>query len=158
MVRKLTNNNKIRIGYVLKSADVGTLFSRRNSENSSHTPAHTCAHTCVHPRIPVHTRKHPGTPMHTRAYPPTPVHTHAQSRIPAHTHAHLHTPAHTHPHMHTPHTYPLMPANALNLINHMKLQVNIDDREIEKGRNKSPLRQSADQETQLFSFISFFLI
>ena len=24
---------KIRIGYVLKSADVGTLFSRRNSEN-----------------------------------------------------------------------------------------------------------------------------
>ena len=28
---------KIRIGYVLKSADVGTLFSSRYSENSSHT-------------------------------------------------------------------------------------------------------------------------
>ena len=39
---------KIRIGYVLKSADVGTLFSRRNSENSSHTHAHTHAH----PRTP----------------------------------------------------------------------------------------------------------
>ena len=28
---------KIRIEYVLKSADVGTLFSSRYSENSSHT-------------------------------------------------------------------------------------------------------------------------
>ena len=61
---------KIRIGYVLKSADVGTLFSRRNSENSSHTHAITCKH----PR--------------------------------------------------TPHTYPLMPADALNLINHIELHVN----------------------------------
>ena len=58
---------KIHIGYVL---NLGTLFSRRNSENSSHTLAHTCAHP------------------------------------------------------HTPHTYPLMPADALNLINHMKLHVN----------------------------------
>ena len=33
---KVVRNKKIRIGYVLKSADVGTLFSRRNSENSSH--------------------------------------------------------------------------------------------------------------------------
>ena len=64
-------NEKIRIGYVLKSADVGTLFSRKNSENSSHTYAHT------------------------RAYPRTPVHTHAYPHTPAHTCAHLHTPAHT---------------------------------------------------------------
>ena len=42
---------KIRIGYVLKSADVGTLFSRRNSENSSHT----LVHTRTHPRTPTHT-------------------------------------------------------------------------------------------------------
>ena len=48
------------------------------------------------------------------------------------------------------HTYPLMPADALNLINHMKLYINGKmverkiDREIEKRRNKSPLRQSAD--------------
>ena len=42
---------KIRIGYVLKSADVWTLFSRRNSENSSHTHAHTPTHT---PQIPTH--------------------------------------------------------------------------------------------------------
>ena len=33
---------KIRIGYVLKSADVGTLFSRWNSENSSHTQYKMC--------------------------------------------------------------------------------------------------------------------
>ena len=43
---------KIGIGYILKSADVGTLFSGRNSENSSHklpTPAYT------HPHPPAHT-------------------------------------------------------------------------------------------------------
>ena len=34
---------KIRIGYILKSADVGTLFSGRNSENSSNTHSHTLA-------------------------------------------------------------------------------------------------------------------
>ena len=44
-------------------------------------------------------------------------------RTPVHTHAYLSTPAHTHAHMHTPHTYPLMPADALDLINHMKLHV-----------------------------------
>ena len=33
------HNKKICIGYVLKSADVGTLFSSRYSENSS--PTHT---------------------------------------------------------------------------------------------------------------------
>merc|ERR1712218_565002 len=88
---------KIRIGNVLKSADVGTLFSRRNSENTSHPHAYPC------------------TPVHTRAYPCTPSHTCTQPRTPMHT-----LPAHSH----TPHTYPLMSADALNLINHMKLHVN----------------------------------
>ena len=36
---KVEQMKKIRIGNVLKSADVGTLFSRRNSENTSHTHA-----------------------------------------------------------------------------------------------------------------------
>ena len=48
----------------------------------------------------------------------------------------MHTPTHTRAYSHTPQTYPLMPADALNLINHMKLHVNgkiaerymIDDR------------------------------
>ena len=60
--------------------------------------------------------------MHTRAQPHTLVHTRAYSHIPMHTCAHPRTPTHTH--MHTPHTYTLMPADALNLINHMKLHVN----------------------------------
>ena len=85
---------KIRIGYVLKSADVGTLFSRRNSENSSHTHAITC--------------KHP----------------------------------------HTPHTYPLMPADALNLINHMKLHVNgkmvEDDDDDDEKKEQESAEASAD--------------
>ena len=85
---------KIRIGYVLKSADVGTLFSGRNSENSSHTYAHTSPHIA--------------TPAHTLLRTPT----------------HTYPPAHTHTHLHTPHTYPLIPADALNLTNHMKLHVN----------------------------------
>ena len=55
----LTYFIKIRIGYVLKSANVGTLFSRKNSENSlkihpthMHTPMHT------------HANKHTHTPTH----------------------------------------------------------------------------------------------
>ena len=49
------------MGYILKSSDVGTLFSGRNSENSSHTHVHTHAypctpdHTCVHPHSLAHT-------------------------------------------------------------------------------------------------------
>ena len=43
-------DKKIRIGYILKSADVGTLFSRRNSENSGKFIPHTC--------IPAHTHPH----------------------------------------------------------------------------------------------------
>ena len=75
---------KIRIGYVLKSADVGTLFSGRNSENSSNTHADTSEYPC------------------------TPAHTHASLRTLAHTHAHRCIPAHTSATC-TPHTYPLMP-------------------------------------------------
>ena len=39
---------KIRIGYVLKSADVGTLFSGRNSDNSSNTHVYTHAYPRTH--------------------------------------------------------------------------------------------------------------
>ena len=74
---------KIRIGYVLKSADVGTLFSGRNSENSSHTHVHTHAHPTTHDN----TRPHPRWPAC----------------------AHPHTTLYTRTHSHTPHTYPLMP-------------------------------------------------
>ena len=49
---------KIRIGYVLKSADVGTLFSRRNSENSSHTHAYAHAHLRNPPSAHSHTHAH----------------------------------------------------------------------------------------------------
>ena len=106
----LGSDLKIRIGYVLKSADVGTLFFGRNSENSSHTHAHIHAY----PHTPVHTHAHQRTPMHTSAIPPTP----------ADTLAHPHTPIYTNAQSHTPHTYPLMPADNLNLINHIKLHVN----------------------------------
>ena len=123
-------DNKIRIGYVLKSADVGTLFSRRNSENSSHTHAYTHAYPRTHQCTPMHTRTHLHTPAHTHAYPSTPAHTRTLAHTcthpctPVHTCAHPRTPTHTHGHMHTPHTYPLMPADTLNLINNTKLHVN----------------------------------
>ena len=138
------------MGYVLKSADVGTLFSGRNSDNSSHTHVYTHAYPPTHQHTPVHTRAHLRTPAHTRAHPRTPVHTHAYPRTlahtrthpctPVHTHAHLHTLMHTRAHLHTPthtcrpHTYPLMPADAFNLINHMKLHVSKwkNGREIER--------------------------
>ena len=86
----VNTNKKIRIGYVLKSAYVGTLFSRRNSENSSHTLAHTHAYPCT----PAHTRALPPTPEHTCAYPPTPMHTRAPLYTLAHTHTHSRTPPH----------------------------------------------------------------
>ena len=63
------NEIKIRIGYVLKSADVGTLFTGRNSENSSNTHAHTTAYPCT----PTHTYAHPHTPAHTPHTPHTPA-------------------------------------------------------------------------------------
>ena len=76
--------SKIRIAYVLKSADVETLFSSRYSENSSH------AHTRRHPHTFTHTCAHQCTLVHTYAHPPTlrtPAHTHTHSCIPAHTHS-----------------------------------------------------------------------
>ena len=72
----LNDYQKIRIGYVLKSADVGTLFSSRYSENSSH------AHTRRHPLIFTHTCAHQCTLVHNYAYPPT---------LCTHTHTLLHT-------------------------------------------------------------------
>ena len=62
---------KIRIGYVLKSADVGTLFSRRNSENLSHTRAQlrTTTHTHAHPSTPAHTHTHSHIPKNTPHIP-----------------------------------------------------------------------------------------
>ena len=82
---------KIRIGYILKSADVGTLFSSRYSENSSH------AHTRRHSHTFTHTCAHYCTIVHTYAHPPilrTPTHTHAHPFIPAHTQTYPHTHAH----------------------------------------------------------------
>ena len=61
---------KICIGYVLKSADVGTLFSGRNSENSSNTHAQTSAYPCT----PAHTHPYPCKPAHTCIHPRTPAH------------------------------------------------------------------------------------
>ena len=49
------------------------------------------------------------------------MHTHALPFTPVHTSTHPCTPM---LYSHTPHTYPLMPADALDLINHMKLHVN----------------------------------
>ena len=103
---------KICMGYIFKSTEVRTLVCNRYSEYSSHT----------HPRIlayPLHTRTHPHIPGHTRSHLLTPAHTRSHPRTPAHTRAHPGTPAHTHTHPHTSHTYPLMPADALNLINQM---------------------------------------
>ena len=86
---------KIRIGYVLKSADVGTLFSSRYSEKSSHT------HTRRHPRTSAHTSEHHCTLAHTCAHPPTlrtPAYTCAHPCIPTHTRTHPRASMHTRPH------------------------------------------------------------
>ena len=92
---------KIHIGYILKSADIRTLVSRRNSENSSHTHAHTRSYH-KHPHIPTHTRTHPCTPMHTRTHPCIPTNTQVHQGITRYTLIHPHTPAHSHsyPHKH----------------------------------------------------------
>ena len=129
-----------------KSTDVLTLVSRRYSENSSNTQtprhsytptdfhthpftlAHT-AHTRRHKHPPTHTRTHPCTCMYTHIHSPTYMYVHCTHMCtPAHTCARPRTLAHTHTHQrysctpgtpaHTPH----IPADALNLINHMKLQ------------------------------------
>ena len=128
---------KIRIGYVLKSADVGTLFSSRYSENSSHTHTHrhpsTSTHTRAHHCTLKHTHAHQCKPMHTGAHPPSPAHncahrhphthTGAHPRTSAQAYAHPRTPRHTRAHLRTVDT-PHIPADALNLINHLKLHVN----------------------------------
>ena len=69
------SKEKIRIGNVLKSTDIGTLFSRRNSENH---PTHMCIpmHIHTYPCISTHTSAHPCTPAHTRPHLCTPAHTH----------------------------------------------------------------------------------
>ena len=109
---------RIKVRSVLK-----TLFSGRNSENSSHTQMRTPVQIYAHPRTITHTRAHSPTPspihqtpMHTRTHPGTPAHTCAHPCTTVHTHTHLRTPGHTGAH---PHTYPLMPADTLNLINQM---------------------------------------
>ena len=86
-----------------------------------HTPMHTRAYL-THP--PNHTHIHVCTFACTCARPCTPLHTQAHLSTPEHTRAHPSTPAHTHTHQHTPMHIPHIPADALNLINHMKLHVN----------------------------------
>ena len=98
-VRVCLKYKKIHIGYVLKSQDVRTQVSGRNSENSSHTH--------------VHTRAYPHTPMHTSTnpsvHPHAIVHTCTLLCIHGHTRTHSDIPAHTHQHLHILHTYLLMP-------------------------------------------------
>ena len=60
MIRTISRR-KIRIGYVLKSADVG-LYS----------PEEILKIHPTHMRTPVHIHAHPRTTMHTRTYPHTP--------------------------------------------------------------------------------------
>ena len=88
-----------------------------------------CLYALLHP--PVHTQPHLATPTHT-------VHPTCHAHPCTLAHIRTHTPAHT----------PNIPTDGLNLINHMNLHVNgkmADDRWWEnKGRNKSPLRQSVD--------------
>ena len=101
--RHSQNDKKIRIGYVLKSADVRTLVSSSYSEYSSQKHLYILRFTCVHPFTFTHTCATPHMPTHTP-----------------------------------------------NLINHMKFHVNRGNRKNaeenikKKGRNKSPLKQSAD--------------
>ena len=105
---------KIRIGYVLKSAEVRTLVSRRYSENSSHTQSHLPEQTHY---TSIHTPKDTNTHLLTKAYPgilgpsthpDTPGHTSEQPRTPPHSCTHPQTPLRT----------PYIPAHALNVINY----------------------------------------
>ena len=111
---------KIRIGYVLKSADVGTLFSSRHSESSSQ------AHTRRHPHTFTNNCAHQCTLVHTNAHPPTlltPAHTHTQPSIPTHTHTYPRTPKHTRAHPRTPavvvELIVVVIVDEFELINHM---------------------------------------
>ena len=87
-VRVCLKYKKIHIGYVLKSQDVRTQVSGRNSENSSHTH--------------VHTRAYPHTPMYTSTNPSVQSYTHTLLRIPAHFHVYMDTPVHTQIYQRTP--------------------------------------------------------
>ena len=85
-ILKSKNDVKIHIGYVLKSAEVRTLVSRRYSENSSHIPMQTIAHTHRNPCILMHTCTHPSTDARTSIHPCTPAQTLTQLSIPTPTH------------------------------------------------------------------------
>ena len=80
----------------------------------------------THSQTPAHFRTLPHTPMHNHAYrthPHTPAPTHVHVCTLVHTCTHPCTPAHTHAQPHTPAHTPHIPADALNLINRMKLHV-----------------------------------
>ena len=103
---------KIRIGYVLKSAEVRTLVSNRYSEDSSrihprisiHTCAYLCTpmYTCIHLNTPTQTRAHLHIPKHTCAHQHTSGYTCTHPCTPAYTCAHLCAPAHSCAHLCTP--------------------------------------------------------
>ena len=68
--------------------------------------------------------------------------------------------AHTRAQSCSPHTYPLMSADALNFINHMKLHVNgkmADDREMIKRRNKSPLRLQRTKKSAILEILVYYI-
>ena len=99
---KLHHLKKIRIGYILKSADVLTLVSRRYSENSSNTLTgrhpRTSADFHTHPCTPAHTaqtRAHKHTPTQTHTHPCTCMYTHTHPQPPTYMYVHLHTHPHT---------------------------------------------------------------
>ena len=86
-----------------------------------HTPMHTCAYP-THPHTQAHTHSHLHTPMYMYAQPHPPTYMYIYLHTPVHTYAHLCTHVHTSAHPHTPANTTHIPADALNLINHMKLQ------------------------------------
>ena len=136
-----TTNKKIRIGYVqLKSADVRTLFSGRNSENSL-TPVHTRAHQCTPTHSRIHT--HLPTQAHTckNLHKPTRTHAnlHLPPHMPAHTRTYQRTPAHTHAYSHTLHIY------TLNLINQIKLHVNRPNTKKTRKEDRKKMEQESTE-------------
>ena len=104
------------MAYVSKSSDARTIFSRRRPE---YTHEQSCTHPCIPGRTP----------------------THKLSMSPAHTCAHLRTNAHTCTHPGIPAHTPQIPADTINLINHVKLYINRPntkkaDRQIEDRKKK----------------------
>ena len=129
------NDKKIRIGYILKSAEVRTLVSRRYSENSSRTNLCKMTSTRIHLNILTYTCALPHTPKYTHAYQSTPLHTFAHQHPPAHTHTNPHIPVHT-PHRTT---------HAHNLINHMILYINKPN--TKTGEEEEEDRKRKEQES-----------